>query len=205
MIEYRTERVAPGNENNVCDILSSFGWQLIDSQEIYHENTEISGVEVKMYGDGLIGGFMKGFSGKDGEINVRQRKNVTNYVTLRFARDTAMPTYDRLNSLNAEFEQKLRIDEPKKPLKRTIILAVGFLVLLVSVILALVEGNSAELWEIIAIAVFSAVMIPLTVTGWIKYKRDMPQYRQIQYRLSQILEEAEYLLYGTEDKESAVS
>lgn len=189
MIEYRTERVDPNNEENIVCILGKFGWVLIDSQEIYSENTEILGADVKAYG-----AFMSGFTGKDGTIKVRQRKTVTNYSTLRFARDTTMKNYAQLRELNAEFENKLSYDEPKKPIKRTAVLIIGAVLLVISIILAIIENNSAELWEIIVSVVFMAVMIPLTIVSWVKYKKNISNYNCIQLRLYDILEEAEELM-----------
>lgn len=51
MKEHRTERVSPGTENDVIEILAQFGWELVNSQEIYNEHTEVDGVEVTTYGD----------------------------------------------------------------------------------------------------------------------------------------------------------
>lgn len=194
MIEYRTERVAPQNEDNIIEILGAFGWQPVSSQEVYNESTEIAGVDVTTYGDGFVGGFMKGFTGKDGTINIRQRKNITNYVTLRFARDTNMPNYSELKELNEEFESKLSVDEPKKPVKRTAVTVIGMAIILISVIMALVESNSAEIWEIIICVLFPLITIPLTVISWVKYKKNKNYYYYIQDRLNTIYNQALLLL-----------
>ena len=77
MIEYRTERVNPQAEDSVTEILGAFGWVPVSSQEVYNESTSLDGIEVKAYGS-----FMQGWTGKDGEINIKQRKNITNYTVI---------------------------------------------------------------------------------------------------------------------------
>lgn len=179
----------PQNEANVVHLLENFGWQLIDSREYYNESTEIVGVEAKSYN-----AFMRGFTGKDGKIDVQQRRTVTNYITLQFARDTSMENYARLKELNEEFENNLRFDEPKKPIKRTGVLAIGLAILVISIIMAIVQGNKAELWEILVSIGFAAVMIPLTVVGWLTYKKKIAAYDAVQARMYDIIHEAEQLL-----------
>lgn len=194
LIEYRTERVDPNNESSVVNILGNFGWQLVDSQEIYNEHTEVTGVDATVYGNGIVGSFMRGYTGKDGTVNVRQRTTVTNYVVLRFARDTEMENYGRLAELGNEFESKLGISEPKKPIARTAILSIGVFILIVSIILAIIQKTAVEFYDIIIIAVFAVIMIPLTVLGWVKYKKRIADYNLVQQRLLAILEEADELL-----------
>lgn len=190
MIEYRTERLDPQSEDSVTGILGTFGWTPISSQEIYNENTELVGVEVKSYGDGLLGSFMKGFTGKDGSINIKQHKNVTNFVVVKYARDTEMPNYERLRQLNYDFEAKLNVSVPRKPVKRTAITIIGILIIVFSIILALVEKNSAEIWEICVCVIFPVITIPITVFGWRKYKRNLKYYDAVQEQLNAIYEEA---------------
>ena len=190
MIEYRTERLDPQSEDNVTNILGTFGWTPVSSQEVYNESTEVVGVDVKTYGDGLVGSFMQGFTGKDGSINVRQRTNVTNYVVVKYARDTDMPNYERLSQLNAEFESKLSVDEPRKPIKRTALTVIGILIIVISIVLAIVQHNSAEIWEICVCVIFPIVTIPITVLGWRSYKRKLENYNLVQNRLNEIYEEA---------------
>ena len=194
MIEYRTERVEPQNESTVIEILQTFGWILTSSQEIYNESTEVVGVDVKVYDDGLVGSFMQGWTGSNGKVNVRQRKNVTNYVVLKFERDTEMPNYYELSELNSEFDSKLNVVEPKKPMKRTVITAVGTLIIIISIIMALIQGTSALLWEILVCVIFPIVMIPITVLGWVKYKRNLAYYNSVLYRINEIYSEAQSLI-----------
>ena len=194
MIEYRTERLSPQSEDSVTEILGTFGWQPVASQEIYNENTEVVGVDVSVYGDGLVGSFMSGFTGRDGKINVRQRKTVTNYVVVKYARDTEMPNYEELKDLNDEFESKLNVPEPKKPVKRTAIAAIGIAIILISVIMALVQHTAAEIWEIIVCVVFPVVMIPVTVVGWVLYAKKLSYYKIVQQRLNEIYNQASWLI-----------
>ena len=44
MYEYKSERVAPAQQNNLVNTYAAFGWELMSAQETYHENTEITGV-----------------------------------------------------------------------------------------------------------------------------------------------------------------
>ena len=189
MIEYRTERVNPQAEDSVTEILGAFGWVPVSSQEVYNESTSLDGIEVKAYGS-----FMQGWTGKDGEINIKQRKNITNYTVIKFGRDTQMPNYQRISELNEEFERKMSVKVPKKPAKRTAITAIGIFIILVSIILAVVESNSAEIWEICVCVIFPLVMVPITVFGWIKYKSNMKSYYFIQQQLNEIYDEAVALL-----------
>lgn len=193
MIEYRTERIFPQYQDSVTELLGVFGWSIVSSQEIYNESTDIVGVDVKIYGDGFIGGFMQGFTGSSGTVNVRQRKNISNYVVLNFARDTDMPNYARLRELNAEFESIMNAEEPKKPVKRTAVTVVGTLIIAVSIIMALINGTSALLWEIIVCVLFPLITVPLTAVGWVKYKRRMRDYNYILSRMDEIYNEAQLL------------
>ena len=147
MIENRTERVTPEQEEDVISALANFGWQLADAQEIYSESTDIKGVSVKFYDDGLIGGVMQGLTGNDGKIDVNTVKTVTNYVTLHFIRDTSMKYYQTLKEQEEIWAAAVFQEEPKKPVKRTAVCAVGFAIFLISVILALINGTQAEIWE----------------------------------------------------------
>ena len=96
MIEYKTERVDPNYEASTLEINSVFGWQLIESQEVYNESTHVTGATVKSYG-----AFMQGFTGRDGRVDVQTHTNVTNYIAMRFGRDTQMPGYGRLKELES--------------------------------------------------------------------------------------------------------
>ena len=185
MIEYRTERLNPQAEDSVTNILGAFGWTPVSSQEVYNESTELTGIEVKSYGS-----FMQGFTGKDGRIDIKQRKNVTNYVVVKYGRDTEMPNYERIRELNEDFENKLNVSAPKKPTTRTAVTVIGILIILISVILAIVEGNSAEIWEICVCVIFPVIFFPITILGWLSYKKKLSYYNFIQQQLSAIYEEA---------------
>lgn len=194
MTEYRTERVAPEQESYVTELLSTFGWVLVDSREIYNESTEIVGVDTTVYGDGFIGGFMKGWTGKDGSVNVRTRTNVTNYVTLKFGRDTAMPNYTKLKALNDEFESKMGYPEPKKPVPITVIGAIAVLVILISIVMAIINGTGAELWEILVCVLVPCLFVPIIAVLWVRYKKKIRLFDATVYRLREILDEAQALL-----------
>lgn len=179
MIENRTERVTPEQEEDVISALANFGWQLADAQEIYSESTDIKGVSVKFYDDGLIGGVMQGLTGNDGKIDVNTVKTVTNYVTLHFIRDTSMKYYQTLKEQEEIWAAAVFQEEPKKPVKRTAVCAVGFAIFLISVILALINGTQAEIWEIFVSLAFAVIMIPYTVIGWKTFKRNRLAYENM--------------------------
>lgn len=42
----------------------------VPARQLVESNFEIVGVDVKAYGDGIVGSFMKGFTGNDGTVNV---------------------------------------------------------------------------------------------------------------------------------------
>lgn len=195
MIEYRTEHVPPEACDDVIDILTTFGWVVQSSEEIYNEHNEIIGADIKVYGDGIVDSFMKGWTGKDGSINVRQRKVVTNYVSLVFARDTEMPNYSELKSMNAEFESIMNTPEPKKPVKRTAVTAIGAVLIILSVIFVLLDPeNHAELWEIIFSAAFFIIMVPVTIFAWTSYKKKIVYYKDVCGRLQYLYSAAQDLL-----------
>lgn len=168
MTEYRTERAEPSQADNVASIYSGFGWQLIDAQEVYNENTVIDGVDVHS-----CGAFMQGFTGNDGKINVRRHVDVTHYVIMKFARDTAMPYYDRLAELERTFENNLGISarRPNPPKVFTGITAIGVILIVISVIMAVINGTAAEGWEIAVCIGFPVITIPVTVVRWLRYKK----------------------------------
>lgn len=196
MIEYKTERVSHAEEEAVIDINARFGWQLIDSQEVYSENTRITGVEAKSYGNGIIGGFMQGFTGRDGTVKVKQQTDVVSYVTLRFGRDTQMPHYGELKRLESGFECDMRIfsSAPNKPKLITTIMAVAMVIIIISIVLAIVEGTSAEIWEICVCVLVPLIFIPLTVLSWKRYKKKSKICDKAYARACETLEQASKLL-----------
>ena len=161
-------RRALGSADNVASIYSGFGRQLIDAQEVYNENTVIDGVDVHSYG-----AFMQGFTGNDGKINVRRHVDVTHYVIMKFARDTAMPYYDRLAELERTFENNLGISarRPNPPKVFTGITAIGVILIVISVIMAVINGTAAEGWEIAVCIGFPVITIPVTVVRGLRYKK----------------------------------
>lgn len=121
MYEYKSERVAPAQQNNLVNTYAAFGWELMSAQETYHENTEITGVHAKAR---TYGAFMQGFTGDDGKVTttIDTAKTVTNYVTLQFRRDTAIPNYAKLVELEHKAPDLFptRPAKPRKPIARTI-------------------------------------------------------------------------------------
>ncbi len=200
MIEYRTEKVDPSVKDDVIEVLSAFGWKAISSEEIYKEDTEVVGVDVKSYGNGIVGSFMRGFTGKDGEVNVRKHTTVTNYVELKFARDTEMQGYSQVKALNEEFENKMNVSAPHKPIIRTAVCVIGIALIIVSIILALIQNTSTELWEIIVCVVFPIVTILLTIIGWKHYKKELAIYEDTCSRLNEILTQSLNIVFDKGNK-----
>lgn len=190
MNEYKTIRVNPNEEEYAIRLYTTFGWQLVDSQEFYSESTEIDDVEIKAYGNDFFGGFMKGFTGRDGNINVKTSKNITNYISMRFVRDTEMNNYTELCNLFDEYMSLVYYNEPKKPVKITAASVIGVAIIIVSLIMALVQRTKAEIWEICVCVLFPLIMIPLTIYSWFNYRKKTRNYEIIENRISEIITQA---------------
>lgn len=171
MIEYRTERIDPRYEESTLKTYAAFGWTLIDSQEIYNENTEISGAEIKQYG-----AFMQGYTGHVGKIDMKSTTRVTHFLSMRFGRDTQMHGYEQLRELEEKFYACASTPNPKTPVKRTAITVIGIILIVLSIIFAIVDGTQAEPWEIAVCIIFPLVFIPLTIFGWSQYRKRLSQY-----------------------------
>lgn len=164
MYEYKTEKVDPSSQQNVINAYALFGWELVSSNETYHESTEITGVhtDVRSYGE-----FMQGFTGKDGVATTQYDTvtHVTNFVTLQFRRETTMPHYAQLTALEQEFEATNYPRFTKKAPSRTaavvltVVAAIAFAILAISLIQALVVPVEIESSDYIIIAILCAVIV----------------------------------------------
>lgn len=189
MLEYRTERLHPQTEERVTKMFEKFGWKPESRQEIYSESAGLAGGTVTNYG-----------------VTVEQSENVINYIVVKYSRDTEMPNYERLKALNDEHERlinkNLGARAPRKPLARTIISAIGvagiFVLFLSLMIDSIGEPSRMLLYFVFSIffvlGIFSAIMAPITSKGWIKYKRELNSYNQIQRQIAEIEAEALSLL-----------
>ena len=189
MREYCTEKAHPADADTVANIMASFGWELIDADEIYNENTQVSGVQVKLYGDDFFGGFMKGWTGNDGQVNVKTYTTVTNYVTMRFVRDTEITDYDELNNLQNEFMHYLgEMRMPEKP-KKLVLAAVVVALFSLATIISIFESNVA-VWAIIfpILAIVGSVLT--IVFGWINYRKREQYYYLVYSKAKSVLEQA---------------
>ncbi len=193
MTEYKTERVDPAYEDSTLRINAAFGWQLIESQEVYNESTKVTGANVKSYG-----AFMQGFTGKDGKVDVKTHTDVTNYIAMRFGRDTLMPDYDEITALEKRFYEYTAVSEPKKPTKRTVIAAIGTIIIVISVILAIINGTAAEPWEIGVCVAFPLIFIPYTILGWTGYRRKLNRYNNSIDTAAAIMNRAINIIDGKE-------
>lgn len=195
MIEYKTERVSPWNEQSTINTMYIFGWDLYDKQEIYAESTRVVGSTVHTHDSG--GGFIKSFvdgykygnSTADAHVEVQTAKDVTNYVALTFYRYTEMPNHQELVQYEDEYRRSIDSwEKPKKPMKRLLILLAIFLL----TILMMVSGVKAEKEDIIVL-LFFVFMIPFTVFGWISYFRKKSDYEATGRRLNWIIQQVRQL------------
>lgn len=201
MIEYKTERVSPESEESAIRILSCFGWELFNAQETYSENTRVVGATTRVRGglgdSGFVRGFADGFhfgnSAVDAETQVQSVKEITNYVTLRFYRDTEMPNYQKIVKIENEYNLKANIwEEPKFPIKRLIVLIIGILVTIGGLWIMFSSGDTFDPEDIILL-LFYLFMIPFTVIGLISYGSKKKRYEEIGRQMYGLLNQAKKL------------
>lgn len=195
MIEYSSHNIDPSMENDFLQLKECFGWQLVDSNEVYNENTYVSNIKTTTYGDGFIGGFMSGFTGSDGKIEVSTRTDVTNYIHMRLARDTDIPHYNQICSNEEKFWRYAETLPPNKPIKATVIGAVATAVIVISIIMAIINGTAAAGWEIavcVAVPVIAALVI---IFMWRRYKKRNDFYNYAMEQAKNLLTESQQLLY----------
>ncbi len=190
MIEYSTHNVSPDNEDSFQKIKECFGWQLVSENEVYSENTYISDIKATSYGDGFVGGFMSGFTGSDGKIEVNTRTDVTNYIHMRFARDTDMPGYDTLRTNEDLFMSYSAVDYPDKPFKSTIICVIATLIIVMAVVLAIINGTAAAPWEIAVCVIVPIVSAIIMAVMWTRYKKRTELYYYSMDKAKSLLQEA---------------
>lgn len=120
----KSTTVEPGTEDNETNIWRSFGWELVGSQEVRTQDTQV-------------------FTGQDsdGTEHYRTTKGV-HYVKLTFERDPARPNYNELKSLE---EQYYAIKDPYYPeaprfitMLWLILIVVGFIAYVIPGIILLV-------------------------------------------------------------------
>lgn len=178
MYEYKTERVAPQSQQSFINTYASFGWELVSSNETYHESTEITGVrtEVKAYNS-----FMQGFTGKDGVATTKYDtvKHITNYVTLQFRRDTSIPNYTKIVELEHKTLDNIPVS-PQKPDRSiatmfTIFAVIGVIILAISIIRAVSNGIAVKKSDFIIIGTIVLCVI-LAIAFQVRYKKKMREY-----------------------------
>lgn len=189
MIEYASEEVDPANSDEVIAVYETFGWQTVSSEEIYNEHTEVTGMEVKSYNS-----FMRGFTGKDGRVDVNTRKVVTNYVALRFARDTQMAHYDELRTLESEYCSIMAKPKAKKPTTLTLIGCAALALIIISIIYGISESVAAEPWEIVVCVLVPLIFIPAIILSWRRYKKMAARDAVDFQRVNEIFDRAAALL-----------
>lgn len=159
MIEYRTDRVSPTKEENMMTLRTAFGWHFINASEIYNQSQRITGISARIYGsgEGIIGSFIDGLhtGGPDIEATVHGTTDMTNYVTLYFARDTSMPGYAQIKQLESHcFSCLTRIRAPKKPKLFASLLAAYILLMIAAAIGVFSSGDRPETIDLLLIIPF---------------------------------------------------
>ena len=148
MIETITRKVAPREENETADIMRCFGWRLKSTQEVNSKESHL-----ERQGDTLY------------SVTTSE-----NYVKLFFERDTSMPNYSKLASLEREYCSILR----KKPLFPKVkfwgFAALGLFAALVLNVVLVLFGSRLPLILLIAM---TAVLPAITFH---KYKKQMTNY-----------------------------
>lgn len=182
-MEYCTQRVSPEYEQDLIQLMHSFGWQYVSSQEFYHESEEIVDVQAHSYG-----GFMQGWTGNDGRLDVKTQKNITHFVSVRFQRDPQMPQYETLKKLQEEFESKMNENPPKKPIVPYVITGCSAL-LCIGGIGATVQ-NKSYIFFLIGFAAFTIIMAIFSVIKRKKYLQELAKYQHMIEERQKIYEKA---------------
>lgn len=196
MIEYSSFNIDPSYENSFLHVKECFGWQLVGSNEVYNENTYISGIKTTTYGDGFIGGFMSGLTGSDGKIEVSTQTDVTNYIHIILARDTDMPNYEELCDNEDAFLRYSRATMPDKPIKTTLVCALATLIIVISVVMAIINGTAAQMWEIAVCVVVPVAAALIMFFMWRRYKNNRNIYYYAMRKANDLLDESRELVFG---------
>ncbi len=202
MLEHVTKNVNPPDEQECIKRYEYFGWKLENRQQIYNRQESIDSVELTAYGDGIGGGFMKGWTGADGKVKVNKSVHVTNYVTLQFVRDTEMPNYAKLKELDDRFENDLiEFNTPEPSFKPFIVLLI-ITIALWSLTSLWIQDNSLEYmltpsWDWLFLAA-DIVLSVLTVVLFIRQNKRRKVYyarmAEIEQDTQRLVMEAQELL-----------
>ncbi len=194
MIEYSSHRIDPSIENEFLQLKECFGWHLVDSNEVYNENTYVSNIKTTSY-DGVFGSFMRGFTGNDGKIEVTTQTNVTNYIHMRFARDTDISHYDQIRSNEEKFWNYAETLPPNKPVKATAIGAVAAALIFISLFMSIITGTGAAVWEIAVCVAVPTIAALVIIFMWRHYKKRNNFYHYAMEQAQKLLSESKDLLY----------
>ncbi len=195
MKEYKTINVKPEEEEAAIRYHETFGWKLEETREVYNESQEIVGVneKVTLYGDGIVGSFMRGFTGNDGKVEtqVQTRTNVTHFLSMRFSRETGMKNYQRLSELQEEFDCTDYLNYqrvPRKPIALTVIASIALAIVLIS-LMQLFFGEKAAVWEIVVCVIVPIAAVLTLVLSWVLYKKKIKRVVAVNTEISQRNEE----------------
>ena len=182
MKEYTTLKVSPSQEVSTIKSLGRFGWELEETREVYNESQEIVGInessKATVYGNGVVGGFLQGFTGNDGKVeskvNVQTRTNVTHFLSMRFSRETSSVNYEKLKALEEEYNKlypkyKQKVTMTKSPVFTTFIAIMALIFVAFSLVRVFMGAATPEIWEMVVyvVVLIMAVMIPILM--WKRY------------------------------------
>lgn len=166
-------------QNQIADTYAAFGWELVDAQEIDTRQEVVDGADVTMYGDGLVGSFMQGWTGKSGKVKVKTHTVGDHYILLEFQRDKSMKDYDRLKALESKYESNMSeysASTPKKPFLSTFF-AIGIFAVFIIILVGMISSGAAILEgpmdyvTAIGMPLIGALLTVVAVLGWVKYPK----------------------------------
>ncbi|MDE5729258.1 MAG: hypothetical protein K2I20_03685 [Clostridia bacterium] len=177
--EYKTLKLSPYVVNNEIPLQEVFGWKVEQTQEVYSESQEIVGLTSTSVNSGYS---EYGYEGNRNtgssrtNYGIQTRTNVTNYISIRFSRETNMPHYEKLKQLEIDYdtidsEYKSRKYKDFETLQKPIGLTVFFVFLIiVSVIVAILSFITGKYILLAGLAVGIALIF-YTVHIWKIFKK----------------------------------
>lgn len=147
MIEHKSLRISPAEEVATIELYEAFGWKVEDSREVYSEKS----VQIERTVADAAGSTVQ---------------YVTNYLTLRFGRDTNMPNYAKLKQYENEyFEEPMRKPVPNGFGSKKVMLiftVLGILGLILGVVFAMYLPK-----KVLCLIPFAVMLVAIFV--WVLY------------------------------------
>ena len=178
MKEYKTLRADPEEADKLIPHQEVFGWKLENTQEIYSENQEITGMVGGTISSGqssyVYGGGANSTGSSATNMTVLSRTNVKHFISMRFSRETTMPNYAELKDLEKQYE---KLDKEYNecvtyfPVNKPIRITIGGII--VAAVCAFLTGGglSAAEYESCIFLVPVALSVGLIVLMWKRYKK----------------------------------